>query len=308
MKLSFFKTYILLSLISLSSITQVLGKERNNSDSPRLFLETNLEKEKLVEGERVIYEVSLVTDNPEIAGFELLKYPDFSGLPSGQSAGDSHLKKIDKKGKTLYSVVIDRYFIGAENVGKFTLKGGEYNIGINYPVSVNDPFWGPSVVNRVATYALTAPDINLSISSLPVKSRPEDFSGAIGCFEISASLKTKTIRVGEKGLLHVNVAGKGDLSNSPAPDVRAAFREGLIFRSMTDDKEHFITQGSLGSEMSLDCLFTADNPGRYTILPISFSYYNPDKKKFETVKTEPIEIEILPALEKGGPPPVYHSI
>lgn len=308
MKLSYFKTFFLLSLLSLASSLFAAGKEGHTAASPRLYLQTSLEKEKVVEGERVIYEVTLVSDTPDIAGFELLKYPDFSGLPSGQAAGDSHLKTIEKKGNTLYSVVVDRYFIGAEDVGKFQLKGGDYSIGINYPMTVNDPFWGPSVVNRVATFNLSAPDVELSISSLPSKGKPEDFSGAIGSFEISAFLRDKTLRVGDKGKLNVSVAGKGDLTNTPAPDVRAAFREGLIFRSMTDDKEHFITQGSLGSEMILDCLFTAETPGKFIIRPISFSFYNPEKKRYETIRTEPLEIEVLPAIEKEGPPPVYHNI
>lgn len=308
MKSPFIKIWLFLSFLFFASGIGLGAKERKDASVPRLSLETVLDKEKVVEGERVIYEVKLISDTPDIAGFELLEYPDFSRLPAVQSAADSHIKTLERKGEKFYSVVIDRYFIGAEENGKIRLNGGNYRIGINHPVTVNNPFWGPSLVNRVETIDLSAPDLTLSVSSLPQKGKPENFSGAIGQYEIKATLPKKSIRVGEKGMLTIIIDGKGDLTNTPAPDVRAAFREGLTFRSMTDDKEHFITQGSLGSEMRIKCIFTAEEPGRYTILPISFTFYDSDSKKYKTVSTSPLELEVLPAIEKEGTPPVYHSI
>ncbi len=287
---------------------EIMGVGKGVSGKHDVFLESSLGKRKVLEGERVIYEVRLFSTDPEIAGFELSESPGFDNLPWGRGASDSHLKQVERDGKTYYTLVIDRFFIGAESLGNHNIRGGTYTIGFNRPVRVDNPFWGPSVMNKVETVQLKAPDGKLSVSAIPSKGRPEDFSGAVGEYVISVSLPDAEIRAGENATLIVTIEGKGDLTNIPAPDVMRAFREGLHFRSMTDDKEHFISKGNIGSEMQLECTFSADAPGTYRILPVTFSYYDSEKGKYETIQTEEIEIEVLPAKDAGGAPPVFHNI
>lgn len=308
MKQAYFKIQLTLTLLLLWLPNAVNGAGKDRSVKPEVFLETSLSKEKVLEGERVIYEVRLFSKDQEIAGFELSESPDFDNLPWGRGAADNRLQQVKRDGTTYYSMVIDRFFIGADSVGTHKIKGGVYLIGYNRTLSADSRIWGHYTVNRVETLTLQAPDEKLQVATVPKKGRPEDFSGAIGSFDISVMLPEGELRAGEKAILVVTIEGKGDLTNIPAPDVRAAFREGLHFRSMTDNKEHFITKGVLGSEMELECVFTADAAGNYTILPITFTYYDTEKKRYQTISTKPLEIEVLPAKEKGGSPPVYHNI
>ncbi|MDE5975694.1 MAG: hypothetical protein K2G69_04005, partial [Muribaculaceae bacterium] len=243
-------------------------------DTPDAFLKSSLQKEKVMEGEKVIYEVTLYSDDPDIAGAELIRMPEFSDIQAIRMAADNRLTETEIKGKRYYSVVIDRYILDAENQGRFKLQGGLYRLGFNRRVRVNDPFWGPSVMNRVEVAELKAPETVLKVGTLPSNGKPEDFSGAIGSFSIGLELPKGEIRAGQDILAVVTIEGEGDLTNTPAPDVRRAFREGLHFRNMTDEKQHFINEGKLGSEMVLLCRFTADAAGSYTILPVQFSYYD----------------------------------
>lgn len=273
-----------------------------------IFLESSLEKEKAVEGERLIYEVRLFSADPEIAGTELLANPDMGELPFKRSAADSRLSETVRDGRRYYTAVIDRFFIGANEPGKHTIKGGTYNVGLNHRVRVDDPFWGSAYSNRIEAKRLKAPDVALKVAALPERNRPEDFSGAVGKYTIQTWLPEGEIRAGENATMIVTVEGKGDLTDTPAPDVRQAFREGFTFRSMTDEKEHFISKGSLGSEMTLECIFTPDAPGEHTILPIRFTYFDSDSGKYVTVETEPVTLTVKPAKETRDGPPVFHNI
>lgn len=291
---------IFAALMLLTSFSVFPKKTEKNESTP--FLEVRVDRNHTVEGERLIYEVVLFSPDQEVAGIDLIKNPVFSGLNFSRSAPDSHLDEVKKGGKIYYSAVIDRFFVGTDKKGKFQIGGGDYKVGINRMITVNDPFWGPSVATRIEMFALSAPDLAVVVEALPEKNRPADFSGAIGSFEVELELKRDVI-AGEDSEVTVTISGKGDLSEISLPEIAKSFGNGLHFKSMTDERRYFIQQGSLGSEIEIECIFTAEKEGKYKIDPIAFSYYDSDKGKYMTVKSSPLEIVVGEAAEKSVPPP-----
>lgn len=291
--------------IMLLSPLSVWGKGKTVHNQP--FLETRLDRNRSTEGERLIYEVVLFSPEEDVAGAEILANPDFGELAVTRSASDSHIDKIERDGKTYYTVVIDRFFIGAGKSGKYEIRGGDYRVGFNRQVRVNDPFWGPMITNRIAVEELTAPDISMQVSPLPEKGKPADYSGAIGDFEVEASLHHGAV-AGEESCLLVTVAGTGDLSDAALPDIRSALGEGLQFKSMTDNVSYFIHHGKLGSELEIECVFVADKPGKYVVNPIEFSYFDSEKGKYVKARLKPIEIEVEERKSVREKPPVTMEI
>lgn len=292
-------------MIALSPALIKAGVKEHKEES---FLETTIEKKNVVEGERLIYEVRLFSTDPSVAGTEVADNPDFSDMPATRTAADTRLREVERKGKKYYSAVIDRFFIGANTTGRHKLKGGKYRIGYNRAVRIDDPFWGPSYANRLEIEEKDAPDVEIKVTSLPQNGRPEDFSGAIGEYELTLTLPEGEIIAGENTIAILTLSGKGDLTNIPAPDARQGFRDGLLFRSMTDNRQHFVTGGSLGSEIDMECIFYADKPGKYTIHPISFTYFDSGKGEYKRISTQPMEIEVTEDKVKSQSPPAIMNI
>lgn len=278
---------------------------KRNTSGP--FLETQVDRDRTVEGERLIYEVILFTSDPMVAGVEVISNPVFEGLDISRSASDSHLMEVEKDGKILYRAVIDRFFIGTGHKGKFTLKGGDYRIGFNREYTVDDPFWGPAVANRVETLDLKAPDLKISVASLPEKGKPDDFSGAVGNFSVEVSLEMAPVVRGDGNII-ISISGMGDLTDARIPDIPSAFGDGIHFKSMTDTRNHFIHQGHLGSEMEIECSFSADAPGKYTISPIRFCFFDSMKGEYIVAESEPLEIEVADDKRENEPPPTIMDI
>ncbi len=275
-----------------------VGKTRQ----PKPFLKTRVEKEKVVEGERLIYEVELYSPVSTIAGVEMAAPPDFCGLPSKQSAPDASLEEVTVDGIPYYSAVIDRYFLGFNHKGKFSLKGGDYRLGLSHPVQYEDPFWGPRLGNEVEVVNLTAPGLTVKVNPLPTDGRPEDFSGAVGNFEISASLPQGEIRKNEDACLIINISGEGDLTNTTLPEMMKFFPEGLKFKSMTDTRSHYIKKGTLGSEIEIECIFSPKNIGEFVLKDISFNFFNSTTGKYETVTAPEITVEVADDDSKSTSP------
>lgn len=265
---------------------------------PEPFLRASVGDEKVVEGERLIYEVTLFTPNPQVVGIEEVISPDFGVLPNTRSAADTSLDKVEIDGDTYYKAVVDRYFIGLNEKGKKAIKGGTYKLGFNQPERVDDPFWGPMVQNRTEVISLKAPDVSVKVSPLPVKGRPEDFSGAIGEYEISAFIPEGAVLSDKDALMIVTVSGFGDLTKSDLPEIRKAFPEGLQFKSMTDNRDFYVKDGRLGSEIEIECTFQPRSAGSFEISPIEFHYFNTKTGKYETAVSEPLEVEVETGLEE----------
>jgi aerotolerance-related protein batD len=285
------KGVILVLSVLVSSIFP-LSSSGKGKEALSPFLESRVEREKVVEGERLIYEVVLYVPEANVAGVETVVAPGFSSLPHTQSSPDSGFGRASKDGKDYYTAVIDRYFVGFNEKGKFPVKGGRYRVGINHPVQVNDPFWGPSVRNRMEVVELRAPDVAVKVSALPDKGKPDSFTGAVGDFQINAALPSGNIRAGEDAYMVVSISGDGDLTDSALPEIRKTFPEGVQFKSMTDSRTHYVKNGRLGSELEIEVVFHPKKSGTFTIDGLEFTFYNSRLGKYETAVAPPLVIEV----------------
>lgn len=282
------------------------GKKRN--DKSESYLETRINRNNAVEGEMLIYEVVLISANPNIAGIELSQNPSFDNLPASRSAADHRLSETEIDNTKSFSVVIDRFFIGTEAAGKHKLKGGYYRIGYNKQVQRSDPFWGPYITNSVDVVELAAPDLSVSITKLPQKGMPEDFSGAIGDFSVEVEVPSNELYAGEGAYAIVTITGNGDLSNAKLPDVRSIFNDSLQFKSMTESRSHFVKDGNVVSEIEIECTFTPHGEGEFDLAGCEFSFYNPDKKRYESVKSNPVTVKVVKEKSPGDSPAHYMDI
>lgn len=300
-----FKISIILALAVITF--SAFGKKRNDSQLP--FLETRVNRDKVVEGEVLIYEVVLHSPDPNIAGLQLSRNPSFDNLPVSRSAADSHLETtLGKGGERYFSAVIDRFFIDATQSGKHKIKGGSYDIGYNRQVTVQDPFWGPYVSEKVDVANLDAPDISVTVSALPSKGKPEDFSGAVGKFTVEVMIPSGELHAGDGAFAVVSISGDGDLSEVSLPDVRSIFPTELQFHSMTENRNHYVKEGRIGSEIEIECTFTPLEEGVFEIGECSFSYYNPESRKFERAISDTVTVEITPSKSSHDTPTQYMNI
>lgn len=291
-------------VIALLPFMTVAGKTKD----VKPYLEVAVDRADVVEGERLIYEVALYSPDPSVAGVELVEMPGFNMLPHTQSSPDTQLTEVEINGVKYYKAVIDRYFVGVNRKGKYNIKGGAYRLGLNKAVRVDDPFWGSSLQNRVVVMDLKSPDLTVKVSPLPEKGRPEAFSGAVGEFEASIYLPEGEIRAGEDCYVVIDIAGSGDLTDAVLPDIRKAFPDGIQFKSMTDNRSHYVKDGKLGSEIEMECVFHPHKEGSYVIKGIEFVYYNPVTGKYSTCIAPDLTIEVSGALPAADKPSIIIDV
>ena len=296
----------ILIVVMLALAIPAHGKKKHDAHEP--FLTTRISHDRAVVGEVPIYEVVLCSPDPDIAGFEVSANPVFGKLGASRSAADSHLEEAEVDGERCFTIVIDRFFVGASHPGKYKLEGGRYLIGYNCRMPLKDPFWGTMMGNRVETVSLDAPDLNIVISPLPEKNKPSDFSGAVGKFDVEVVVPSGEISMGSEGIALVTISGMGDLSEAMLPDVRKMFPESLQFKSMTESRTHFVKDGKIGSEIEMECVFLPSESGDFEIGECRFSFFNPETRKYEQAVSTPVALTVVSSAPAHDSPPQYMDI
>ena len=151
---------------------------------------------------------------------------------------------------------------------------------------------------------LTEPARRLSTMPIEIDVRPRppgapaDFSGAVGRFSISGRTNSASGAVNEPLTITVNLTGEGnfDLLPDPAwPDM-----PGWRTFDATPKTISRIDDGLLIGRRTYERTLVPREAGDFTIPPVSFTYFDPSKDRYETISTDPIPVAVA---EGTAPPP-----
>ncbi len=144
----------------------------------------------------------------------------------------------------------------------------------------------------IETEAVT-PSLNITVKPLPTEGKPADFSGMVGDYKFSAEFDRTNLKVGEALTLSINIKGDGTpgtITDPKLPD----FGD---FRSVPP--ENNINKKIVGNKVitskDIKVFLYPKKKGTFEIPALSYSWFNPSKKKYETATAGPWTIEV----EKG---------
>ena len=142
-----------------------------------------------------------------------------------------------------------------------------------------------------------SPIINITVKPLPTEGKPANFSGMVGNYSFSADFDRTELKVGEAMTLTINIKGDGlpgSITDPKLPD----FGE---FRSVPPENElnKKIVGNKVVTTKNIRVFLYPKKKGEFTIPEITYSWFNPGKKKYETAKAGPWNVTV----EKGEAAP-----
>jgi hypothetical protein len=157
-----------------------------------------------------------------------------------------------------------------------------------------DPFWqnffGASVTKDID---VDSPDQELKVLELPTEGRPADFHGAIGTFAIDSDVLPVKAEVGEPLTLRMRVTGSGNFDR-----VDSAMLQHVDEWKTYPPKSTFNGNDPIGhkGEKIFEQPIIASKPGVQTLPVLTFSYFDPNARRYETVHSAPPQVTIAPSL------------
>ena len=146
---------------------------------------------------------------------------------------------------------------------------------------------------------LASKPIEISVRPMPGK-LPDNFTGAVGKFRISASLKDPELEMNQPGELKVVISGKGNFLQFAAPVVE--WPENVeVFDPVTSDD---INKNNVPAEGVREYAFrfTVARSGSFIIPPIPFTFFDPSSRRFTKVESDSLRLSVIDVLRKkpGG--------
>ena len=272
---------------SVSKSTIYLGEQF--TVSYRLYLDEQLFRERKIGRE---YNVE---EPPEYEGF----WPYPVNLKNQQAS----LEVVN--GKKFYVQLIRRDVLIPQKAGEFKLSPNKISINVALPrqnssrkrSDPNDPFsqfeeFFNSTVNRYRTYKhiMANPQLAINVKPLPSNYRPRDFSGYVGEIDLNVKMEKTEIETGEAATLRLQFKGRGNLHNLKAPEIDVP---GVMEIYDPKVSEQIGTAGgSLNGYKTFDYLIIPRSPGEFEIPAINFSYFDDNKKQYQTINSDAIPIKV----------------
>jgi len=207
-----------------------------------------------------------------------LRQGKLDGLsPKMVSSRPESIKQEMVSGKQYFSEEVTKYVLFPEKEGKITI----------------DPFSIDILVSGIygtEAYEIRSNPVVINAKPIPEEGRPKNFTGAVGDFKLKTEVNKNEIKANESTNLKVEISGTGNFNKLVLPDIMAPKnietytpKRHNNFKTYDDGM-----QGSIASEI----IMVPEEEGSYTISPVEFSYFDPEKEEFITLRTDEVKLAV----------------
>jgi hypothetical protein len=143
------------------------------------------------------------------------------------------------------------------------------------------------------------PEASLDVNPLPAAGRPADFNNAVGSFSLSSGVDKKQVATGEAVALRIKLEGQGNLKM--IPDISIPFLPDFtVYSSKRADTIRPSAENQISGDKTWEYVIIPKAPGRQVIPSLSFSFFNAEQNKYETVTTAPISLDVVRGADSAG--------
>ena len=168
-----------------------------------------------------------------------------------------------------------------QRAGKLEIKPLSLDVTVNVPTGKRDFF--QRVIYTQVPKLVSAGNLTINVKPLPTEGQPDDFSGAVGNFSIDVSTSKKQLKANESLQAKVKISGRGNLRLFGMPNLQtpSAIEQ---YEPETSENIRSNLSGMSGS-ITQSYTLIPQVQGKYPIPSIEFSFFNPKKKTYETIKS-----------------------
>jgi len=162
----------------------------------------------------------------------------------------------------------------------------------------NDPFGNP-FMGRYQTQAvdLRAEPVVLNVQPLPPADGVPGFAGAVGRFAFDVQVKPTEVSAGEPVTLSMQIGGVGNIENISPPAIAA----GPDFRLYEPRQVSRDIDGARsGGRVLYEQVVIPRSDTNAQLPALSFSYFDPELGRYETVTRGPFDLVVHPATNGAG--------
>jgi hypothetical protein len=252
-----------------------------------VFIKTDLEVEEAFLGQQVIVNFTIYSTK-KVLKVDLVDVPKFSnGFTQYLDISQFSAGIEVYNGKQYYVIPAVKYALIPQKEGDLIIEG----LAVKIKVLDNNGSFQTAVAKESVSSAVT-------LSVIPLKNIPEDFTNAIGEFEFQAVLTKSEISMNESTTLTLSVTGTGDAKAIEIPNMKGLSSyfevyEPTVNSVVKEETNRLVTQ------KIFTYLLVPKKVGKLSYTP-SFTYFDTDTKNFETLENKAFNFTIKKSSGNSG--------
>ncbi|WP_430411177.1 BatD family protein [Kordia sp.] len=278
-------------------VTKAVAKDKdgNNSDyviSEGLHLVTEISNSKPYLNEPVTVSYKLyVKPGINVSDYRELGKPTFNNFWSQNIETRIKAERGTYKGEQYSYVILKRFVLYPQKTGKQVIEPFSIDVQVSVPTKRRSVF-GRQYETVHKTVSSSRRTVN--VQALPEAGKPADFGGAVGDFDFAVTTSKTSLNATESLQATVEVSGKGNLKLFELPKLNLPSSLEVYDPEFTEKVSTRISgmQGRISDSYTV----VPQYKGKYPIPSISFSYFDPKAKKYKTLNSDEIVIDVI-----GGP-------
>lgn len=270
-----------------SSSGQISGQE--------LYMTVTASRQKIYEQEAVMltYKLYTLVNIQQISG----EMPQIDGchVQEIDRSAQHTLKHERVNGRTYGTAVWKQYVLFPQKTGKLKIPSITFDTQVEVQNNSMDPFdifFGGGSLMQVVRKQITAPAVEIEVLPLPTP-KPDNFSGAVGKFTVSATLNPDQVNANDAATLRLVVSGQGNMKLMKAPKINFP-QDFEVYDPKENNKTTNTSTGAKGN-IIYDYVVVPRHGGKFSIPPVEFCYFDPEQERYNTVRTDSFSLAVAKA-------------
>jgi hypothetical protein len=273
----------------------------SEASEEELFIRALVNKRQVYQNEPVIVTFRIYT-RVNVSGYALSKLPETAGFWSEDFP-------LQQQPQTRNEVINGRKYVVADikKMAMFPTSAGRVEIGslgVECDVraqarrrsnDIFDSFFDDPFFGRTVRKAVQSRPVSIEVLPFPAAGKPDDFNGQAGRFDIKASIDKQEVTTNEAITLKVIVSGEGNIKTIPRPNVVLPRDFEQYEPKVSENIQR--TGDRISGSKTFEYVLVPRFPGQQRIRPISFSYFDPASRRYNTVSTPEL---IIPVAKGSG--------
>lgn len=259
------------------------------SENLHLVAEVSNSSPYLNEAVTVIYKL-YVSPTINVQNYRATENPKYNNFWSQEMPVNKPVVKEGKyNGKDYRYVVLKRVVLYPQKSGKLDIEPLTLDVLVEVPTSQRNFFGG--YIYAQTNKMVSAGSRTINVKPLPEAGKPASFTGAVGDFNFFVTTSKEHLNASESLQAKVEVSGKGNLKLFKLPKLNLPSSL-EVYEPEHNEKVRTNYSGMEGN-ISDSYTIVPSYRGKYPIPSINFSYFNPKTKKYHTLNSDEIVINVI---------------
>ncbi|HMN67897.1 MAG TPA: BatD family protein [Bdellovibrionales bacterium] len=260
------------------------------------FIQSDTDKQKAYVGEQVTANFYLYTRG-NIRDIDTLKYPSLKGFwkEEIEMATRLNFEQVVLNGIPYQRALLVSYALFPIKAGKAIVDQYKAKCTVITPSSFG--------FGRPYQFTKASRPLDIEVRDVPAEGRPQNFTGAVGRYKLSAKFEPPTGTTNQPVTLRIRFEGQGNAKLIELPNLGLPPTFELYDQK---SQAKFMKDGT--SYKEFEVLIIPREPGVFQIPAIAMAVFDPETAKFTSVASQPLTLTVtgagggVPAVAAGAGP------